>query len=180
MAAIYLARGGTGIWRPTRSLHWPTWRAVRRPWTDQRTTAPAGSAIFFRRYFFSVQTLATIGYGRISPIGIPANLIVAIESLVGLVTFALITGIAFARFSRPRPAIRFSDYAVVAPDRGITAFMFRLANTRDSELFDVSAEVAIARRRSGGTINERVFESLSLERAVGDLLSADVDGGAPD
>ena len=112
-------------------------------------------------YFFSVQTLATIGYGRISPIGIPANLIVAIESLVGLVTFALITGIAFARFSRPRPAIRFSAYAVVAPYQGITAFMFRLANTRDSELFDVSAEVAIARRRSG---NERVFASLSLER----------------
>jgi inward rectifier potassium channel len=115
-------------------------------------------------YFFSVQTLATIGYGRISPIGIPANLIVAIESLVGLVTFALITGIAFARFSRPRPAIRFSAYAVVAPYRGITAFMFRLANTRDSELFDVTGEVALARRRIGGPVNERQFESLSLER----------------
>src|SRR5436190_743621 len=113
---------------------------------------------FLSAYFFSVQTLATIGYGRISPIGIPANLLVAIESLVGLVTFALITGIAFARFSRPRPAIRFSDHAVIAPYRGITAFMFRLANTRDSELFDVSAEVAIARRRRGGGINERVFD----------------------
>ena len=50
---------------------------------------------FLSAYFFSVQTLATIGYGRISPVGIPANLIVAIESVVGLVTFALITGIAF-------------------------------------------------------------------------------------
>ena len=119
---------------------------------------------FLSAYFFSVQTLATIGYGRISPVGIPANLVVAIESVVGLVTFALITGIAFARFSRPRPGIRFSDYAVVAPYQGITAFMFRLANTRDSELFDVSAEVAIARRRTGGTINERQFELLSLER----------------
>src|SRR4030095_12576035 len=89
---------------------------------------------------------------------------VAIESVVVLVTFALITGIAFARFSRPRPGIRFSDYAVIAPYQGITAFMFRLANTRDSELFDVSAEVAIARRRPGGAAKERLFESLSLER----------------
>ena len=119
---------------------------------------------FLSAYFFSVQTLATIGYGRISPVGIPANLIVAVESVVGLVTFALITGIAFARFSRPRPAIRFSDHAVVAPYQGITAFMFRLANTRDSELFDVGAEVAIARRRSGGSVDERLFELLSLER----------------
>jgi inward rectifier potassium channel len=119
---------------------------------------------FLSAYFFSVQTLATIGYGRISPVGIPANLIVAVESVVGLVTFALITGIAFARFSRPRPKIRFSDHALIAPYQGISAFMFRLANTRDSELFDVSAEVAIARRRFGGTVHERVFESLTLER----------------
>lgn len=119
---------------------------------------------FLEAYFFSVQTLATIGYGRISPMGIPANLMVAVESVVGLVTFALITGIAFARFSRPRPAIRFSDFAVIAPYHGTAALMFRLANTRDSELFDVGAEVAIARRKSGGGINERQFESLSLER----------------
>ena len=119
---------------------------------------------FLSAYFFSVQTLATIGYGRISPVGIPANLIVAIESVVGLITFALITGIAFARFSRPRASIRFSDYAVVAPYQGITAFMFRLVNTRDSELFDVSAEVAIARRRTGGAAKERLFELLRLER----------------
>ena len=140
--------------------------------------ALAGSAIFFRR-ILSVQTLATIGYGRISPVGIPANLIVAIESLVGLVTFALITGIAFARFSRPRPAIRLSDYAVVAPYRGITAFMFRLANTRDSELFDVTADVAIARRRTGGTTTNGV-RIVEPRTPVGDLLPADMDGGAPD
>jgi inward rectifier potassium channel len=84
--------------------------------------------------------------------------------VVGLVTFALITGIAFARFSRPRPRIRFSNHAVVAPYQGITAFMFRLANTRDSELFDVSAEVAIARRRTGSANQVRQFELLSLER----------------
>ena len=119
---------------------------------------------FLSAYFFSIQTLATIGYGRISPVGIPANLIVAVESVVGLVTFALITGIAFARFSRPRPAIRFSSHAIVAPYRDITGLMFRVANSRDIELFDVSAEVAIARRKSRGS-RERVFQSLNLERS---------------
>src|SRR5205085_5753222 len=66
---------------------------------------------FLKAFFFSVQTLATIGYGRISPLGITANMIVAVESVVGLVTFALITGIAFARFSRPSPSVRFSEKA---------------------------------------------------------------------
>jgi inward rectifier potassium channel len=120
---------------------------------------------FLEAYFFSVQTLATIGYGRISPMGIPANLIVAVESVVGLVTFALITGIAFARFSRPRPAVRFSEQAIIAPYRGGTALMFRVANSRDSELFDVQAEVAVARRKAGGSMNERLFDALSLERS---------------
>ncbi len=119
---------------------------------------------FLKAFFFSVQTLATIGYGRISPMGLAANLIVAVESVVGLVTFALITGIAFARFSRPRPNVRFSDQALIAPYQGISAFMFRLANARDSELFEVQAEVAVARLKLGGSANERLFEALPLER----------------
>jgi len=69
------------------------------------------------------------------------------------------------RQSRPRPAIRFSGHAVVAPYRGITGFMFRVVNSRDSELFDVGAEVAIARRRAPGS-RERLFEALSLERST--------------
>jgi inward rectifier potassium channel len=119
---------------------------------------------FLTAFFFSVQTLATIGYGRIAPVGIAPNLIVAVESVVGLVTFALITGIAFARFSRPSPGIRFSERALIAPYQGISAFMFRLANARDSELFDVQAEVAVARFKIGTGQTERLFDSLSLER----------------
>ena len=120
------------------------------------------SAHFLKAFFFSVQTLATIGYGRIAPIGITANLVVAVESVVGLVTFALITGIAFARFSRPRPRISFSEKALIAPYQGISAFMFRLVNVKDSELFDVEAEVAMAHLVPEA--NTRLFDTLPLER----------------
>jgi inward rectifier potassium channel len=119
---------------------------------------------FLKAFFFSVQTLATIGYGRIAPIGIAANALVAVESVCGLVLFALIAGIVFARFSRPRPGIRFSDRGVIAPYRGGTAFMFRVANTRDSELFDVQADVSLVRRKTGGSAHERLFDALALER----------------
>lgn len=119
---------------------------------------------FLRAFFFSVQTLATIGYGRISPMGVAANVIVAIESICGLVLFALITGLAFARFSRPRPRILFSEQAIIAPYGSITGFMFRIANARDNELFDVQAEVSFARRKPGGNVEQRLFDSLKLER----------------
>jgi inward rectifier potassium channel len=120
---------------------------------------------FLRAFFFSIQTLATIGYGRISPMGVASNVIVAIESVCGLVLFAVIAGIAFSRFSRPRPRILFSQQAIIAPYGKITGFMFRLANARDSELFDVQADVSLARRKPGGSVDERLFDSLKLERS---------------
>lgn len=119
---------------------------------------------FLKAFFFSVQTLATIGYGRISPMGVAANLVVALESVCGLVLFALITGLAFSRFSRPRPRILFSEQAIIAPYGKITGFMFRIANARTNELFDVQAEVSFARRKPGGSVDERLFDSLKLER----------------
>jgi inward rectifier potassium channel len=116
-----------------------------------------------RAFFFSIQTLATIGYGRIAPIGFAANVVVAVESIVGLVLFGLIAGVGFARFSRPRPSVRFSEKAVMGPYQGFSAFMFRLVNARDAELYEVAAEVAVARLdlRSPGN---RLFDNLTLER----------------
>src|SRR5262249_20230019 len=89
---------------------------------------------FLDDFFFSVQTLATIGYGRIAPVGIAANVIVTVESLVGLLGFAIAAGILFARFSRPLADIVFSERAIVSPYRGIQAFMFRIANKRRNEM----------------------------------------------
>jgi len=116
-------------------------------------------------FFFSVHTLATIGYGSISPANTAANIVVTIESLVGLLGFALVAGIVFARFARPRADIRFSEHAIVAPYRNITALMFRIVNQRKNEIVDLQAKVILARRKKDRTAAERDFVQLELERS---------------
>ncbi len=125
---------------------------------------PAGGSLAARAaqaFFFSVQTLATIGYGRVSPSGMAANVLVAAESLVGLLGFAVVAGIGFARFARPNPQIVFSRTALVAPYRGMAGFMFRIANARSSQLVEVEAKVSLSRRGPSG---QRQFYDLPLER----------------
>jgi len=127
-------------------------------------------------FFFSVQTLATIGYGRMSPVSVPANVLVTVESLVGLMGIALVTGIVFSRFSRPTASIIYSRRAVIAPYRGITGFMFRIVNARTNQLIQVKAIVNLARwddddgkavssdAKKAGKAPTRSFYTLELER----------------
>src|SRR5688572_11554001 len=89
---------------------------------------------FAEAFFFSVHTLATIGYGTIAPSTLAAHIIVTIETLVGLVGVAVVAGISFARFSRPTANILFSRNAVIGPYRDGRAFMFRLVNRRSNQL----------------------------------------------
>ena len=121
-------------------------------------------ARYMRDYFFSVQTLATIGYGHLSPRGLVPNLIVALESLIGLIGIALITGLSFARFARPAAGIRFSDQAVVAPYRGGNGFMFRVVNTHVSELVNAQVKVMLARPRPSSRGEDRELVPIELER----------------
>lgn len=116
-------------------------------------------------FFFSVQTIATIGYGGMHPAGIGANLLVMVEALVGLCGFAFATALIFARFSRPVARVIFSDNAVIAPYHGITAFEFRIINMMHNELLEVSAEVTFSRLVKGpdGQAKRR-FDVLALER----------------
>jgi inward rectifier potassium channel len=112
-------------------------------------------------FFFSVQTFATIGYGGMHPVGLAANVMVTMESLVGLLGFALATGILFSRFAQPTARILFSRNAIIAPYRGITAFEFRIANARSNELIQVEARLMVSRLKPDGN---RDFTSLKLER----------------
>ncbi len=115
-------------------------------------------------FFFSVQTLATIGYGHMSPNGLAANLLVTLEALVGLLGFALATGLLFARFSRPTARLVFSRNAVIAPFRGGRALMFRLANERSSQLTEVQAVVSLSRLEPSPAGPIRRFHELRLDR----------------
>ena len=130
------------------------------------TTALMPVERFEEGFFFSVQTLATIGYGRLSPHGHAANILVALEALFGLGGFALVTSLLFARFSRPEARLLFSDQAVVAPYRGHTGLMFRIANARTSQLLEVEATVTLSRLEMVAGQSTRRFYELPLERKM--------------
>lgn len=119
---------------------------------------------FMRAFFFSVETFATIGYGNIAPVGVAPNLLMTLESLFGLLGFALATGLLFARFSRPTAQIIFSKAAVIAPYRGTTAFEFRITNARRNQIIELEAKVLFARFEEEGGRSVRRFYPLALER----------------
>lgn len=119
---------------------------------------------FLRSFFFSVQTLSTIGYGQVFPVSLGANALVTLESLTGLIGFAMVTGLLFARFSRPSAKLLFSRHAVVAPYRGITALEFRVANARRNEVIEVSAKVMLTRFEMVDGVHTRRYYLLPLER----------------
>jgi inward rectifier potassium channel len=119
---------------------------------------------FLEAFFFSVQTLATIGYGKISPNGLIPNILVTIEALVGLLGFALITGLLFARFSRPSAKILYSNNALIAPYGNGTAFEFRIVNERSNQLIEVAATVVLSRIETIDGGSKRKFYPLTLER----------------
>lgn len=121
---------------------------------------------FGRAFFFSIETFATIGYGNISPVGVLPHAVMVVESLVALMSQALITGLLFARFARPSAHIRFSSSMVVSPFRGGTGLMFRIVNTRDNQIIDLTARVNCSWMEHGPNGPMRRFQLLELERAT--------------
>lgn len=120
--------------------------------------------MFWRAFFFSVQTSATIGYGQLHPVGLAANLIVTLESLFSLAVYALGTGLLFSRFARPNISILFSRNAVIAPYRDIQAFEFRIANGRSNQIIELEAKVLFTRFEREGDQRVRRYYLLPLER----------------
>jgi inward rectifier potassium channel len=108
-------------------------------------------------FFFSVQTLATIGYGKMVPVSLAANLVVTVEALVGLVGAAMITGLMFAKFSRPTARVLWSDKIVVAPQDGVPSLMFRMANERGNQVVEANLRFTMIRA-------ERTVEGESVRR----------------
>ena len=122
-----------------------------------------GSEKFSQLFFFSAQTLTTVGYGHIYPNSVFASSVAAIESMLGLMGFALVTGILYGRFAKPKADIQYSNEAVIAPYRDMTGFMFRVANRKQNELIETECKLALAINNL--ETKKRDFHFLELERS---------------
>lgn len=122
---------------------------------DAIVNARPGS--FADAFFFSVHTLATIGYGTMAPHGLYGNVLVTIEALLGLLGLALMTGLVFAKFSQPTARVLFSRNAVISSREGKTSLMFRMANRRANQIVEAHLRVILVR-------NDRTAEGEPLRR----------------
>jgi inward rectifier potassium channel len=99
---------------------------------------------FTEVFFFSAQTFTTVGYGRISPVGFMASAVSTFEAFLGLLSFAIATGLFYGRFSRPRAFIKFSEHALIAPYKDGTALMFRMVPYKNNSLSEVEVKLTLA------------------------------------
>jgi inward rectifier potassium channel len=128
--------------------------------------ANAEPGSFADAYFFSVQTMATIGYGALLPGSFVGNVIATAETVVGMLTVALSAGIVFARVSRPTARMMFSDVIVIGRRNNLPTLMLRVANRRRNQIVEARITIAILRRERTAEGEEiRRFHDLNLERA---------------
>ncbi len=135
---------------------------------------------FEEAFFFSSQTLTTVGYGRISPVGLLTNAIAAFEALIGILTLAIITGTLYGRFVRPKAYIRFSHYALVDFSGKEPVLTFRLVASKRARIHELKIRVSVALRdkttESGYrffplTLREDAFNALYLSWTVAHALT---------
>ena len=130
-----------------------------------------GSGRFLTCFFFSVHTVATVGYGNIYPVSTYTNLVVVVEVALGVLVFALTSGLVFARFSIPRARIMFSDVAVVREFEGYPTLMFRAANQRNNFIVEASVRLSILRLEVDGARRMRRFYDMPLVRATSPIFA---------
>jgi inward rectifier potassium channel len=120
---------------------------------------------FLKAFFFSIHTSATIGYGSTVPVGLGTNILVALESVVSLLGLAVVTGLVFARFSRPVADILFSKNAVMSWMGNLRSFQFRIVNTRNNQIIDLHARLLVSRfENNANGVSVRRYYPLRLER----------------
>ncbi len=117
---------------------------------------------FLQSFYFSTQTITTVGFGKLNPNSDFVSIVSAFESFLGLLGFALATGLMFARFSRPRKRLVYSNNILISPYQDTNAIMYRFANSGNNQL--IEAEVDVVASKWVNEENRRVFERLKLER----------------
>ena len=123
-------------------------------------------------FFFSAQTFTTVGYGRINPIGFAASLAASMEALIGLMSFALATGLLYGRFAKPRAYIRYSKNALFTPFREGVALMFRIVPYTKNYLMNVVVRVTLAMRVEEDGVVKNKFYNMPLDIAKANTLTA--------
>lgn len=120
---------------------------------------------FLNGFFFSTQTLTTVGYGGIAPNGLLANFIAAFEAMIGLLSFSFITGLLYGRFSKPKANLKFSDNLILRPFKKDRALMFRLMNSRKTVMIEpeITVTLSITEKDENQEL-KRNFYTLNLER----------------
>ncbi len=127
---------------------------------------------FTDAFFFSIQTMATIGYGVLTPVGVYANIIVTIETMVALVLVAFTTGLTFARFSRPTARVNFSQFATIAPYNGVPTLAVRLSNIRRNQILEADVGLTLVRNEFSAEGQwMRRFYDLALSRGHTPIFS---------
>ncbi|MBI3524369.1 MAG: ATP-sensitive inward rectifier potassium channel 10 [Betaproteobacteria bacterium] len=114
-------------------------------WLLPGSVANARAGIFLDYFFFSIETLATVGYGAMSPASLSGHIVASVEILTGMVGIALITGLVFARFSKPTARILFSQRAVLREFEGQRVLMLRIANERYNRIMEATATLSLVR-----------------------------------
>ncbi len=135
-------------------------------WLDPGGLSGARPGSFEDAFFFSVQTLGTIGYGVIAPKSRFANILVGVESFLSFGISALSTGMIFARVSRPTARVMFSRHAVVTPVNGVPTLLFRAANERRNQVLEAEVTVTLARNmKTLEGVTYKAFQGLELKRS---------------
>lgn len=118
---------------------------------------------FGETYFFSAQTFTTVGYGHVSPVGFLTSALSSAEALIGLLSFAIATGLFFGRFSRPKAFLKFSDNALISPFKNGKALMIRLVPYKNTNFTDAEAKMTLAMTITENGIDVNKFYTLPLE-----------------
>jgi inward rectifier potassium channel len=134
--------------------------------TDQLQGAEAATRFgrFLNAFFFSSHTLSTVGYGNIAPRGVAANLLAAFEALLGVLGFALATGLLFGRVSRPSARIGFSPNVLITPYQDVTSLQFRVVNLRRNSLMELEVRTMLMTVDRENGQNKRSYKLLRMER----------------
>ncbi len=127
---------------------------------------------FRELFFFSTETFSTVGYGRVNPVGGMANAFAAADALSGSLFFALVTGLMYGRFSKPKAYLSFSRKALITPYQGITGLMFRIVSNKNKILLtEVEIKVNVSMLVEENGIKSYQFFNLPLERNKLDNLA---------